>query len=252
MNRYYSSSLGRFTSPDPYGGSAIPATPQSWNRYTYVNNDPVNKKDPSGLNFALSLDCMPSTGRGTDDDGFYSSVVCTYTYVRGGDGIFSTTAGLTKIINKSQAKGLLTHSLSQLKDSPCGKKLAPYLQPLTNGVNNIVYWDARSAADGNKKASDIFSGSTDLTLQQMYQKYPGDAAWVITNKDGVISNNVVLTDYFFSSSFSRADQGGTLVHEEFHAILKIKDPTILDIFKDVLPANAQIGDFSNWLSNCLK
>jgi hypothetical protein len=132
------------------------------------------------------------------------------------------------------------------------KNLPLYLQPLTNGVNNIVYWDTRSTGDGNKKAGDIFPGSTDLTLQQMYQKYPGDAAWVITNKDGVISSNVVLTDLFFSSSFSRADQGGNLVHEEFHAILKMFDQDILRIFKDVLPIKASPGDFSNWLSNCLK
>jgi len=41
--------MGRFITPDPYGGSANPANPQSWNRYSYVNNDPINKNDPSGL-----------------------------------------------------------------------------------------------------------------------------------------------------------------------------------------------------------
>jgi len=41
--------MGRFLMPDPYGASAKPGNPQSWNRYAYVNNDPVNKNDPSGL-----------------------------------------------------------------------------------------------------------------------------------------------------------------------------------------------------------
>ncbi len=50
MNRYYSSEWGRFTSPDPYGGSASPSSPQSWNRYAYAGNDSVNSSDPSGLN----------------------------------------------------------------------------------------------------------------------------------------------------------------------------------------------------------
>jgi len=36
--------------PDPYQGSANPGNPQSWNRYAYVNNDPINKNDPRGLN----------------------------------------------------------------------------------------------------------------------------------------------------------------------------------------------------------
>lgn len=47
--RQYDSSSGRWTSPDPYGGSMSAASPQSFNRYSYVNNDPVNQSDPSGL-----------------------------------------------------------------------------------------------------------------------------------------------------------------------------------------------------------
>jgi RHS repeat-associated protein len=49
LNRYYSSSHGRFLTPDPYYSSAGPEGPQSWNRYAYVENDPVNKVDPYGL-----------------------------------------------------------------------------------------------------------------------------------------------------------------------------------------------------------
>jgi RHS repeat-associated protein len=48
-NRYYSRSIARFTSPDPYRASGGPADPQSWNRYSYVQGDPVNANDPSGL-----------------------------------------------------------------------------------------------------------------------------------------------------------------------------------------------------------
>ena len=42
QNRYYARSIGRFTSPDPYRASGGPANPQSWNRYAYVESDPVN------------------------------------------------------------------------------------------------------------------------------------------------------------------------------------------------------------------
>ena len=49
MNRYYSSGLGRFLSTDPDNASISLRDPQSWNRYTYVENDPVNKNDPTGL-----------------------------------------------------------------------------------------------------------------------------------------------------------------------------------------------------------
>ena len=47
--REYDSFSGRWTAPDPYGGSMELADPQSFNRYTYVNNNPVNAIDPLGL-----------------------------------------------------------------------------------------------------------------------------------------------------------------------------------------------------------
>ncbi|MEW5978801.1 MAG: RHS repeat-associated core domain-containing protein [Acidobacteriota bacterium] len=48
-NRYYSSTLGRFLTVDPLGASGKPDNPQSWHRYTYGQDDPVNQNDPSGL-----------------------------------------------------------------------------------------------------------------------------------------------------------------------------------------------------------
>ncbi len=47
--RKLDSYAGRWTSPDPYGGSMEVTTPQTFNRYTYANNDPVNQADPTGL-----------------------------------------------------------------------------------------------------------------------------------------------------------------------------------------------------------
>jgi RHS repeat-associated protein len=44
--RYYSSSMGRFLSVDPVLGDA--SAPQSWNRYSYVRNNPINRTDPDG------------------------------------------------------------------------------------------------------------------------------------------------------------------------------------------------------------
>jgi RHS repeat-associated protein len=47
MARSYVNRLGRFSSPDPLAGS--PSTPQSLNRYAYVENDPIDSVDPLGL-----------------------------------------------------------------------------------------------------------------------------------------------------------------------------------------------------------
>jgi RHS repeat-associated protein len=47
--RYYDSELGRFITPDPLLSSGHTSSPQSWNRYSYVMNQPLNRVDPSGL-----------------------------------------------------------------------------------------------------------------------------------------------------------------------------------------------------------
>ncbi len=53
MARYYDSSAGRFCSADPLGGD--PDDSQSWNRYAYVRNDPINMTDPSGQGWLAAL-----------------------------------------------------------------------------------------------------------------------------------------------------------------------------------------------------
>ena len=48
--REYNPLHGRWISPDPAGAAAAdPASPQSWNRYAYVNGSPLDSVDPSGL-----------------------------------------------------------------------------------------------------------------------------------------------------------------------------------------------------------
>jgi RHS repeat-associated protein len=49
MNRHYNRWWSRFDQPDPYDGSYNATDPQSFNRYSYVQNDPVNFGDPTGL-----------------------------------------------------------------------------------------------------------------------------------------------------------------------------------------------------------
>lgn len=49
VNRQYSPSVGRFGSADPYQASSYLVNPQSWNRYSYVENDPIHNVDPLGL-----------------------------------------------------------------------------------------------------------------------------------------------------------------------------------------------------------
>jgi len=55
--RYFSGAQGRFTSPDPLLNSGKPWEPQSWNRYAYIDNNPLRYTDQTGLyKWATSCD----------------------------------------------------------------------------------------------------------------------------------------------------------------------------------------------------
>jgi len=60
--RQQSPTEGRWMSPDPAGLAAVdPTNPQTWNRYAYVMNNPMNLVDPQGLN-------PPAIGQGCGTD----------------------------------------------------------------------------------------------------------------------------------------------------------------------------------------
>src|SRR5437588_2254466 len=68
MFREYSPSSSRWIQPDPSGlGAVSMSNPQSWNRYAYVGNSPMNMVDPLGL--------IRSDARGSVDD-----ISCVETY----------------------------------------------------------------------------------------------------------------------------------------------------------------------------
>jgi RHS repeat-associated protein len=79
--RQYSSTNGRWMSPDPYSGSMDLSNPQSFNRYSYVGNMPLGFTDPTGL---VTRGDPPS--KGSSDSGDLGAAVAT--------------AGVTWAINK--------------------------------------------------------------------------------------------------------------------------------------------------------
>jgi RHS repeat-associated protein len=61
--RYFGSTMGRFTSPDPLGFQVADySNPQSWNFYSYAFNNPFKYTDPTGF-----YSCAPDTTTNNDD-----------------------------------------------------------------------------------------------------------------------------------------------------------------------------------------
>jgi RHS repeat-associated protein len=67
--RYYANAMGRFKSIDPENAGADITEPQSWNGYSYVENNPLNFIDPDGLT-GCSAEFSSCNG-GDDEDAIY-------------------------------------------------------------------------------------------------------------------------------------------------------------------------------------
>jgi RHS repeat-associated protein len=116
--RYYSSSLGRFITPDPYEKSAHIKNPGSWNRYAFVSNDPINRVDPHGLNDG-------NGGNGNDDntenftiDTSEGTVTVTSSsnVTENDDGTFSGTVTTTYTLNGVSVTTTMTFTDDALTD----------------------------------------------------------------------------------------------------------------------------------------
>ena len=65
-SRYYASNIGaRFLTPDD-GSAQDSINPQSWNLYSYVQNNPLTNTDPDGHNLdSIAVNCYLSTSSST-------------------------------------------------------------------------------------------------------------------------------------------------------------------------------------------
>jgi RHS repeat-associated protein len=174
---------GRWTSPDPYKGSMSLGNPQSFNRYSYVNNDAVNFVDPSGLNASssggYSWSCWITWSSNSDGSNFkFTSVSCWNT----GGGSGGSSGGSDVAVPSLQpkpAKGTINKEVL----AKCLKDL--YQLTLGN------FQQATGKQNGSFSATDfskIFSDSENATLNFSIntKSYTlGDIT------DGVALNNIV-------------------------------------------------------------
>jgi hypothetical protein len=150
-NRWWS----RFDQPDPYDGSYDLANPQSFNRYAYVQNDPVNFIDPAGLENCNPGDvCFifpPTEGNGGVGGLFGTGGGLTTVNPpigEGGAGITQNSTfdipGITKLVNQ------------ELADPDCAKFAQTILDQLSNGKGGNLA-DVFNAFLNQPKAHDLFT-----------------------------------------------------------------------------------------------
>jgi len=233
MNRYYSSNLGRFYTPDPGGiNTADPKRPGSWNRYAYVNNDPVNRHDPTGLCDEDEDDfddrCMDNDGSGGGGADLFAAAssagtavsstfqpICATGYSPDGKGgcdqnlsssatavlstVYSNTSGLTQASTWAQAAGasVIGASTGLLAGSLLGGLPAVTTATAAVGLGGAA---APSILTGDIQSSFNFGASVQPTidnaidgLTRVYGSAPGQSG---------LSSNWLSPEPFTSSAES--------------------------------------------------
>ncbi|MBZ5570209.1 MAG: hypothetical protein LAN64_20510 [Acidobacteriia bacterium] len=224
VNRYYSSIIGRFVSPDPYksntGEPGDPADPGSWNRYAYVGNDPVNFHDLSGQNRVVSCGWILGEGGSEDSPGFrYSCGFISWSRGAGrgggggGGGGEASTLQVTRLQKSGADFDKVQNRLDDVVrdiDTDClkflqskGNNLGSYVSDLlSNELLGVANFDTSIAA---------FTGSGGTSLS------PGDAAIVINDGSAFFSSDFTIDQGKLTGGSARA-QTFILLHELAHAL----------------------------------
>ncbi len=257
--RYYTSAWGRFLTPDPYRASGGPADPQSWNRYAYVENDPANFHDPSGL-----LRAMPEGApeRYCYIDGARFSIeMCELIFGRpGGGGPVQPGPSLppapgdpVDAATNQQARGRLNERLANFASSNCAKVFDSVIEDYTTSdfvsyVETTQFYAARSPSFGNLTQNQVVGNGVQTTLNNSLP-YGWDAKTIW----GPAGNAVLLAPNYFSNT-NQAFQQNTLLHELLHAYTHWNDHEIFEAFKDygIKQVNPGAGDIFEWLKNDCK
>jgi len=164
-NRELNPSQGRWLSPDPAGLQAVdPSSPQSWNRYVYVLNNPLLNIDPTGLdcvyldNAGLGVEsidqnsnfeeCTGPGANGTPNGGFW--VEGTFTggiaywnsndvWLTGVDENGNPTSSFTDTVTPSTANEIIDQQTEIVVWPHQVKRYNPgFFQRVSDWANNIL------------------------------------------------------------------------------------------------------------------
>ena len=237
--RYYTNASGRFMTPDPYRATPAgnnPSLPASWNRYAYVDGDPINFFDPSGLIASKgedpcadpdALDCDTGVSDQTTGGGGGGNAP---EIAGGGGGEGPEPGPAVDASTNVNARGLLRQRLANFKDSNCWKVLSHEGVKVQNILDNYTsenFYDVRSESQyGSMTLSDIgISSSNSTPLNALLGS--ADAKTVGTLGTAGATAVLVGSQYFYSGNTDAARMN-SLLHEMLHALGGFTDSQILN------------------------
>jgi RHS repeat-associated protein len=248
-NRFYYSTQGRFLTPDPYVASVGPTDPGSWNRYTYARNDPVDRKDPSGL-FDENGDA-PNYDTGVPGAGCVLGDCLRRRYPYLSPQQIDPNTGIVQVVSKNFAKynaeykQRTANALTNLNTNCQKASGATNLGKVTQDVPSLDYFDATQLPEGNLTQNQVANNGDNTTLAQTVSD---TAAAVLTGANGLPTNDIILGPQFLSAS-TTIQNAVLLVHEALHAGLKLNDVQLANLL--LLPNDGTILDASQQISNFL-
>ena len=205
--RYYGVGTGRFFTADPSKASAGPEDPSSWNRYAYVQGDPINYRDTAGMQRQGAGDGNPAPGPDTegpgeddnDDDDLVPSV--------------DTTSSKVVLTYKQQLTMFRSISGLRLALGQWSSNAKPCLSDL-KAVGLSVDKVQAMAADAGVKFVNALTTPSVLNYMQAYDQRND------TRTDFMISTSAPKTTVWVNmNNFWQTDAAqlaGTIVHEFAH------------------------------------
>jgi RHS repeat-associated protein len=162
---------GRWPSPDPAGLAAVqPSNPQSWNRYSYVLNNPLGLLDPSGLdcvylsenNQTLAAvvpgDCLNGSDDGYFVDGKVTGIVAnsdgqvTGVLLDGGNDAWSVGFDYNSVSTASGGDQMLGGELPTIGPRATTFRILPTIGPQTD------WWNSKRSMCSGPAFGDFLGG----------------------------------------------------------------------------------------------
>jgi hypothetical protein len=225
--RNYDAVKGRFDRPDPLGLGAVKmGDPGSWNRFAYVQGDPVNYKDPKGL---IRSEADEDNEEGFQAGWVYAGMLQNAAAERGSK-YGPVTGNVQELTQFSIDFRNIAHESIRNMSQQCKEALGQHWN-LFNGLDSLMgkadpansnavkFYDGRTAEVKNMTMSQWgWSDNGDWTVSKVFAT-PGVYGFT-SEFGGKASNDIVLGQYFFDHP---EIQIAGMLHEMLHAYTGMKD-----------------------------